>query len=364
MTKYSRETWKKNDLQSAVQASGGNPRSNSYQNYNNGYQSSNNNVNNQDAGSRTRKSYSVFGGAKPRYGSNACQLCARGKIPEDLSLHVTQQSTCGDVHLRLSLLDPSDSMCATGQESYRDYCCPEEKTPVPLKPSIGVAVGVLLFWLFTKKVRATSSLRSNADKSDNYHNMKDGSGIELKKSSSRSQKSLLAKVYEVALDSRSHSSKKSAKMKKSRKDKANGKHNTKSYEPPTDSRSRTISSKGQNQHVNTNQRYDEESYMTETTDGDGTYALDYRSPDSRNRYIHDNDQSTLQYDDESTMVETIEASYAPNVRAPSFQRMQQHIREHAYYNNEYVVDDGTVDNTYAGETINDDTVVAVYTQLV
>ena len=104
--------------------------------------------------------------------------------------------------------------------------------------------------------------------------------------------------------------------------------------------------------------------MSETTDGDGTYALDYQSPDSRNRYNNDNDQSTLQYDDESTMMETIEASYAVDVRAPSVHRMQQQSRTQLHYNNAYTIDEGSIDHTYAGETINDDTVVAVFTQLV
>ena len=401
MTKYSRDTWKKNDLQSAVQASGGNPQqqANSYQNYNNGYQGTN--VNNQDAGTRTHKSWNIFGGSQPRYGSNACQLCARGKLPEDLTLHVTQQSTCGDVHLRLSLLSPDDTMCATGQESYREYCCPQEPDNAPLlKTSFGVFVGVILFWMFTKKVNTTSALRLNEDKAaDSYRNMKDGSGIEMKKTSSRSAKSLLNKVYEVAMDSRSHSSKKSAKMKKSRKERSSSRKKTKAYEPPRDSRSKTSSTKSHKYHYNVNPRYDEESYMSQTvtTNGEGTYALDYRSPDSRSRYTQDYDQSTindqstlqysydqntlndqstlqytydqstLQYEDESTMMETIEASYAPpNVRAPSFHRMQQHHSRPPphYHNDEYTVDEGTVDHTYAGETINDDTVVAVFTQLV
>ncbi len=93
----------------------------------------------------------------PRYGTNACHLCDRGRIPDDLTLKVSKYKTCGDVHLELSLLRPDQATCAAGQDTYRELCCPKTfqlpQIPRPNKPFLSVAAGLILFWLYTRRIR-------------------------------------------------------------------------------------------------------------------------------------------------------------------------------------------------------------------
>lgn len=132
----------------------------------------------------------------PRYGTNACHLCERGRIPDDLTVKVTKYKTCGDIHLELSLLGPDQSSCATGQETYRELCCPTTKSfqfpqmPKPNKPFLSVAAGLFLFWLYTRRIRrrvnAAPDTEGDQDqaKASKYQRMKDdqshGSGSRKK----------------------------------------------------------------------------------------------------------------------------------------------------------------------------------------
>lgn len=135
----------------------------------------------------------------PRYGKNACHLCDRGRIPDDLTFKVSKYKTCGDVHLELSLLRPDQATCEAGQDSYRELCCPRTfqmpQLPMPNKPFLSVAAGLVLFWLYTRRIRRRVQAApedddnneggtDNGPKSTKYQKMKDdqsnGSGSRKK----------------------------------------------------------------------------------------------------------------------------------------------------------------------------------------
>jgi len=139
-TKYSRDTWSKNQLRDSI--------------------------------SNT-----------PKYGTKACNLCEYGSVPSDLSFKVSRYKTCGDVYLELSLINPSQATCQAGQDAYRDECCRKsfmEKVSLSKpKPLVSVAIGLFLFWIFTKKARRVSCAtirRDDDDESANKCNDMEGRG--------------------------------------------------------------------------------------------------------------------------------------------------------------------------------------------
>jgi hypothetical protein len=112
----------------------------------------------------------------PKYGNKACSLCDRARKPEDLSLHVSKYKTCGDIHLALTLLSPDSKSCENGQENYREFCCPQQSTELPIIKSTGaVLVGLLLFWMFTKGVRSSTRRARNDDNDDDDRPIKNSS---------------------------------------------------------------------------------------------------------------------------------------------------------------------------------------------
>jgi hypothetical protein len=105
----------------------------------------------------------------PKYGNKACNLCYRGRYPEDLSFKVSKYKTCADVQLELSLIDPSKATCEAGQDAYREMCCPQKTgfdMPKIKFPLVSVAAGLFLFWIFTRKIRKIQSAPPSADEDD------------------------------------------------------------------------------------------------------------------------------------------------------------------------------------------------------
>lgn len=113
----------------------------------------------------------------PRYGVNACSLCDRGRLPDDLSFKVSKYKTCADVHLELALLKPDASTCIAGQAQYREICCAQSSNisdllPSIKKPTMAIAFGLFLFWVFTKRVsRRVKQHSTDDDNEDEYHHM-------------------------------------------------------------------------------------------------------------------------------------------------------------------------------------------------
>jgi hypothetical protein len=102
----------------------------------------------------------------PRYGNKACNLCQRARYPDDLSFKVSKYKTCGDVHLELSLIDPSTATCEAGQDAYRELCCPQTyqfELPSIKFPAVSVAAGLFLFWIFTRRLRKVQSAPDRDD---------------------------------------------------------------------------------------------------------------------------------------------------------------------------------------------------------
>ena len=104
----------------------------------------------------------------PQYGNKACNLCEYAKVPDDLFFKVSKYKTCGDVHLELSLIKPSQATCQAGQDAYRDMCCPKSflGTVTKTKPVLSVAVGLFLFWFFAKKARRVSCMSLRREEND------------------------------------------------------------------------------------------------------------------------------------------------------------------------------------------------------
>jgi hypothetical protein len=113
------------------------------------------------------------------FGDQACALCKNHKTPEDLNLHVTDDKTCADVHLKLSQIDGVNNKdkCVAEQNEYRKLCCQSKKNnteSVPADLGVGVAAiaGALLLWFVSKKVL---SVKVGVDESQpaDYKTMKD-----------------------------------------------------------------------------------------------------------------------------------------------------------------------------------------------
>lgn len=165
-TRYSRDTWKKNQLRENLKSA-------------------------------------------PKYGNKACNLCERGRVPDDLSFKVSKYKTCGDVHLELSLINPSQATCEAGQDAYREMCCPKgfQMPQVVNRPALSVTAGLLLFWLFTRHVRGrrigtcgagasdgtdnthNNNGSNNSGSNQNYQRMKDDEGSQGKRSLGRRKRS-------------------------------------------------------------------------------------------------------------------------------------------------------------------------------
>jgi hypothetical protein len=108
-TRYSRSTWKKNQL---------------------------------------RQSMSV-----PNLGNSGCSLCYDRSIPSNLNAHVSDSQTCADVHLQLALLRYNNALCAVGQAQYQDTCCPQKKkSPAGLRTTGGFLVGAILVAVLVRKM--------------------------------------------------------------------------------------------------------------------------------------------------------------------------------------------------------------------
>ena len=104
----------------------------------------------------------------PQYGNKACNLCEYAKVPDDLFFKVSKYKTCGDVHLELSLIKPSQATCQAGQDAYRDMCCPKSflGNVTKTKPVLSVAVSLFLFWFFAKKARRVSCMSIRREEND------------------------------------------------------------------------------------------------------------------------------------------------------------------------------------------------------
>jgi hypothetical protein len=161
----------------------------------------------------------------PNYGSKACNLCEGARIPDDLFFKVSKYKTCGDVHLELSLLSPSQATCQAGQDAYRDMCCKTSflgKMTKP-KPVLSVTIGLILFWLFAKRARRISSASQRGNGGDD-----EAGDIEVRGSSS----------YQRMDEDDSAAKKKSRSRSKSR-DRANTRARSKSRDRTATKRSRS-----------------------------------------------------------------------------------------------------------------------------
>ena len=154
----------------------------------------------------------------PRYGNKACNLCERGRYPDDLSFKVSKYKTCADVHLELSLIDPSTATCAAGQEAYRELCCPTSRFELPSMkfPAVSIAAGLFFFWIFTRRIRQVRNSPVNDDEPDDDHNGNDEEAAEEKK-------------YQRMMDDQSNGSKR-RKRSKSRERNAQQRGRSKSRE--------------------------------------------------------------------------------------------------------------------------------------
>eukprot|EP00934_Nitzschia_sp_Nitz4_P003967 Nitzschia sp. Nitz4//scaffold151_size53849//37374//38414//NITZ4_006727-RA/size53849-exonerate_est2genome-gene-0.49-mRNA-1//-1//CDS//3329537156//3957//frame0 len=130
MTKYSRDTWKKNDLRSKIE-------------------------------------------------SSRCDLCDKQRRPMDLSVKVSQYKTCGDVYMELSQISSDKATCSSGQQAYRTLCCPtststfstlsstvqESVSSIPHRPTLAISTGIALILLFARRLMKRSA-RDGDDDSD------------------------------------------------------------------------------------------------------------------------------------------------------------------------------------------------------
>jgi len=186
MTKYSRNTWKKDALRQNMQS--------------------------------------------PRYGNGACNLCQDGAYPPDLDVHVSSGKTCGDVHLELSLLRKYQATCEAGQEKYRDMCCYEGSTEggrQSLRTTGALIVALWFFWFFTKRIRTKRNPSLDLSETpDVYVEMGDSSGnsSSFESSSKRSKRSkagVLKNLAPIIIDRiKSHSRSRDRSKSRERKTRA------------------------------------------------------------------------------------------------------------------------------------------------
>jgi hypothetical protein len=104
----------------------------------------------------------------PQLGSKGCSLCEDRAIPANLNAHVTDSQTCADIHLQLAMLRYDNAMCATGIETYREFCCtPTETSAGNIMTALAFMVGALVTGVILKKIISNKKRRMVEQVQDN-----------------------------------------------------------------------------------------------------------------------------------------------------------------------------------------------------